>query len=285
MLTNAPSAFRDGSYWGPNDEQANEHLELAHALFTKTLNGKLYLSPISPAAKEVLDLGTGTGVWAIDFADEHPDCFVIGTDLSPIQPNWVPPNCKFEIDDFNDEWTFGEHRFDFIHLRTSHASVHDRTKLYAQCFRALKPGGYLEEVEYSPQFTSEDETVLSDTAIAQWNVMADDVASKLPDGELYIFRLMKGYIERAGFEDVHEEQFRWPLGTWPKDKVLKELGSWGRAHIDMGLENWVLRLLTNMGWTVEDILTMCAGVRKQMRTQGVHALHRMNIVYGRKPRV
>ena len=89
MLTNAPSAFRDGSYWGPNDEQANEHLDLAHALFTKTLNGKLYLAPISSTAKEVLDLGTGTGVWAIDFADEHPDCSVIGTDLSPIQPNWV----------------------------------------------------------------------------------------------------------------------------------------------------------------------------------------------------
>lgn len=29
-----------------------------------------------------------------DFADEFPDCKVIGTDVSPIQPSWVPPNLK-----------------------------------------------------------------------------------------------------------------------------------------------------------------------------------------------
>jgi hypothetical protein len=33
----------------------------------------------------VLDIGTGTGAWAIDFADEYPKAEVIGTDLSPIQ--------------------------------------------------------------------------------------------------------------------------------------------------------------------------------------------------------
>lgn len=33
----------------------------------------------------VIDIGTGTGIWAIDFADEHPESEVIGTDLSPIQ--------------------------------------------------------------------------------------------------------------------------------------------------------------------------------------------------------
>lgn len=29
-----------------------------------------------------------------DFADEHPGAEVIGTDISPIQPKWVPPNLK-----------------------------------------------------------------------------------------------------------------------------------------------------------------------------------------------
>lgn len=29
-----------------------------------------------------------------DFASEFPDAKVIGTDLSPIQPTWVPPNLK-----------------------------------------------------------------------------------------------------------------------------------------------------------------------------------------------
>ena len=29
-----------------------------------------------------------------DFADEYPNCEVVGTDLSPIQPTWIPPNLK-----------------------------------------------------------------------------------------------------------------------------------------------------------------------------------------------
>lgn len=29
-----------------------------------------------------------------DFADEFPDAEVIGTDVSPIQPSWVPPNVQ-----------------------------------------------------------------------------------------------------------------------------------------------------------------------------------------------
>jgi hypothetical protein len=40
----------------------------------------------------------------MDMADEYPACQVIGTDLSPVQPIWVPPNCKFEVDDFELEW-------------------------------------------------------------------------------------------------------------------------------------------------------------------------------------
>lgn len=48
--------------------------------------------------------GTGTGIWAIDMADTYPAAQVIGTDLSPVQPIFVPPNCRFEVDDFELDW-------------------------------------------------------------------------------------------------------------------------------------------------------------------------------------
>ena len=60
------------------------------------LNGRcLFKAPLDrDTLKRALDIGTGTGVWAMDFADEFPDCEIIGTDISPIQPRWVPPNLK-----------------------------------------------------------------------------------------------------------------------------------------------------------------------------------------------
>ncbi|KAH7247651.1 uncharacterized protein BKA55DRAFT_71240 [Fusarium redolens] len=80
--------YKDGKYNFPNDDQENERLE--HHLCLLTLGNKLGLSPPNlpdSKVKRVLDLGTGTGIWAIDFGDEHPEAEIIGIDLSPIQPS------------------------------------------------------------------------------------------------------------------------------------------------------------------------------------------------------
>jgi hypothetical protein len=47
----------------------------------------------------VLDIATGTGTWAIEMGDKYPEAEIIGTDLSPIQPDFVPPNVRFFIED------------------------------------------------------------------------------------------------------------------------------------------------------------------------------------------
>jgi ubiquinone/menaquinone biosynthesis C-methylase UbiE len=85
--------------------------------------------------QRVLDVGTGTGIWAIDFADEFPHTTVSGTDLSPIQPALVPPNCIFEVDDARDLWTYPANYFDFIHIRGLFGSISDWPQLYKQAYK------------------------------------------------------------------------------------------------------------------------------------------------------
>ena len=79
-------AYKDGRYLIPNDEVENDRLDFQHAMFLRTIGGKLHLAPVPKNPQNVLDIGTGTGIWAIDFADEYPSAKVVGTDLSPIQP-------------------------------------------------------------------------------------------------------------------------------------------------------------------------------------------------------
>jgi hypothetical protein len=55
-------AFKDGSYFFPNDDVENDRLDLQHAIFLKSLDGKLYLSPVPKDLRHVLDVGTGTGI-------------------------------------------------------------------------------------------------------------------------------------------------------------------------------------------------------------------------------
>ena len=62
-----------------------DRLDLQHHVITLLLNGELHLAPLE-SPKRILDLGTGTGLWAIEMADSFPNATVIGTDLSPVQP-------------------------------------------------------------------------------------------------------------------------------------------------------------------------------------------------------
>lgn len=69
-----------------------------------------------------------------------PNAAVIGNDLSPIQPVYVPPNLHFEIDDCEQEWPFPHNHFDLVHIRNMSSAVRDWKKLYAQAFRCVCVG-------------------------------------------------------------------------------------------------------------------------------------------------
>jgi SAM-dependent methyltransferase len=276
-------AYKDGKYWGSNDAEANEHMNIGHGLYVMTFHDELFLAPISPCPGQILDLGTGTGIWATQVADLYPSAIVRGIDLSPVQPIWVPPNVRFEVDDIESEWTFPDNYFDFIYIRGLHGSINNWPALYCQCRRALKPGGYLEQAEYSPQFTSDDDSLPCGYGIEAWNKVWVECEAVL-NREIQILDSIKQYLIDAGFEHVIENRYRWPIGPWPEDPKLKELGEWAKAHVESGLENWTLRLLTKvMGWNAEEVYVLCANVRRDIRDPAVHALHRMNVVYGRKP--
>jgi methylase of polypeptide subunit release factors len=51
-----------------------------HEILLHVLGDNLYLAPLeNPQA--ILDVGTGTGIWAVEVAEKFPDCEVIGTDI------------------------------------------------------------------------------------------------------------------------------------------------------------------------------------------------------------
>ncbi len=60
-------AFREGEYLIPNDEKEQDRLDLIHHVFRLVLGGALFRAPIPPTVQRVLDMGTGTGIWAIGF--------------------------------------------------------------------------------------------------------------------------------------------------------------------------------------------------------------------------
>ena len=44
-------------------------MDLLHHIYNLVLDGQLHSAPIGEQPQRVLDLGTGTGIWAVDFAE------------------------------------------------------------------------------------------------------------------------------------------------------------------------------------------------------------------------
>jgi len=55
-----------------------------HEILLQMMEGKLHLAPLEDP-QWILDVGTGTGIWAIDAADMYPSAEVIGTDLRCVE--------------------------------------------------------------------------------------------------------------------------------------------------------------------------------------------------------
>jgi ubiquinone/menaquinone biosynthesis C-methylase UbiE len=77
--------------------------DFQHCKFTLLMDNQFHLAPINPHPQRILDLGTGSGIWAIDMAEKYVSASVIGVDTAAVQPNMVPPNLQFEIDDVESD--------------------------------------------------------------------------------------------------------------------------------------------------------------------------------------
>jgi hypothetical protein len=146
---------------------------------------------------------------------------ILGNDLSPIQPRWVPPNVHFEVDDVEADWTYST-KFDFIHCRCMGNAIRNWPRLVKQCFEFTKPGGYSEFIDIDLKWTSPDDSLPADCAVMKINTefikATRDAGMEPSPGPL-----LEAMVKDAGFINVHHQRYPLPMGTWPADKHLVRL--------------------------------------------------------------
>ncbi|EPE08876.1 umta methyltransferase family protein [Ophiostoma piceae UAMH 11346] len=266
----------------PNDDDEQERMDLGHHIYRLLIGGELHLAPIGDSPQRVLDLGTGTGIWAMDFADQYPSAQVIGTDLSPIQPRWTPPNCFFEVDDFEESWVY-RRQFDYIHARELGGCISDPVKFFAQIYDNLAPGGYFEMQVVFPRFDSDDGTHVQAEDAQFWMKNICEGAGKFGkplDAAPEWFETAKA----AGFVDVQKETRKIPIGAWPRDPTLKEIGRFQMIQEQQVIDSYTPGIFSHvLGWTNEEITVLISKVKKDLTNPAYHLYIPAYFFWGKKP--
>lgn len=199
----------------------------------------------------------------MQIADKYPSAEVIGMDISPVQPQWVPPNLNYEVDDLEQEWLYKSDLFDLIYVRFMFMAIRDWPAMLEQAYRCVRPGGYVELAELRLDPVSADPSRPSAPTVREWNrIQGGILRSKGID--MTIALKFKQMLIEAGFEDVREEVMELPWGAWHPDPKLKAIGFWHLEQLKQGLQGIVMASMTRAGWTSEQVEIFLAKLRREL---------------------
>ncbi|PTD08172.1 putative methyltransferase tdiE [Fusarium culmorum] len=245
-------AFREGTYLVPNDEEEQDRMDLVHHIYSLILDEKLHLARLIKIPS----------VYSISLRN--------------------PPNCTFEVDDYEDEWVYRK-EFDFIHARELEACVGDEDLLLQRAFQHTRSEGYIELQGVAARFESDDGTIEQAPNAQLWMKNLIEACAKFGK-PVDCADKWGARLKRAGFVDVHEEIRKLPIGAWPKDSKLKELGRYQAIQELKVIDSYTPKLFQHaLGWKEQEIQVLMAQVKKELRNPSVHLYLPVYIVWGRKP--
>jgi hypothetical protein len=131
-----------------------------------------------------------------------------------------PDNLECEVWDLNDNLTptYSPNYYDLIHSRCVAPGIkRERWRSYLRDLRRLlKPGGWVQLVEYYYIFQSDSGLLTSEHALQQWGELFRAAMEQHRDPR--VARHLTELLSHAGFVDVHQMSYRVPIGLWPSGK-------------------------------------------------------------------
>lgn len=165
-------------------------------------------------------------------------------------------------------------------------SASDWAKVYKNIYDNTVPGGWIEQVEMDVGIFCDDGTLPSDSILTTWgNVMS--ACAERADRPFDTIYKMRGRMEEAGFVNVQQQDYKAPVGTWPKMQIYKDAGRVNLKGIMAGLEGYVLFMLTKFGapkpWSVEEVKKYVERAKVDLNNPKYHVYNKARRVWAMKP--
>ncbi|KAK8133311.1 hypothetical protein PG999_001484 [Apiospora kogelbergensis] len=268
-------SYRHGRYLIPNDDREQSREDMKHAMMLEMTDGKLFHAPVGDYPQKIIDIGTGT------VGDQFPSAEVLGIDLSPIQPVWLPPNVKFLIDDCEDEWLNGD-GWDLIHFRTMSAVLKNVPKMCEQAFANLRPGGWVEWQELHAWMQCDDGTMPPQDPAFDFYKLFQQAFRRI-GCDTALAANLDAVLRDAGFVNVQCVVKKIPVGQWARDKKLRLAGWYLRTAITEVLPALCGKPLSVLGLNEVERELWRAAAMRAVNDDSVHRYWNMYFWYAQKP--
>ena len=119
-------------------------------------------------------------------------------------------------------------------------------------------------------FDSDDSTVSKTHHLVKFT---DDIttAAAQVGCDLRVAPKLEDLLTEVGFEKVHCEVLKLPMGPWPNDRRLKTVGLCHREQFLQGLSGIATGLFTRvLHWTLDHVEVYLALVRKDIANPRIH---------------
>ncbi|KAK1779095.1 S-adenosyl-L-methionine-dependent methyltransferase [Copromyces sp. CBS 386.78] len=257
-------AVEHGVYFSPVDDDEIEYLQYIHGLFDLMFERRLIFPPI-PQPRRILDCGSGSASWAIDVAEQHPECEVIGLDIYPYpMPEDLPANLELQIDDLNSPSTFPSNHFDLVHSRLMSGGIHaNRWMNYlTDVFRILRPGGWCQMVEIYFNAQSDNGTLTPNHALQVWS--QSYIQSVQPYKDPRAALRLQQMLTEVGFVEVETRLVTLPLCGWSNDPRDHTIGEASRTIVHRMLSSLCAYPFTQvLGMSQTDVQLLVAQARSE----------------------
>jgi SAM-dependent methyltransferase len=199
----------DSAYPLPKDQEEQGRLDYQHAVMNLTL-GNHYVAPLPPLVRTIVDVGTGTGIWAGEMARLFAESVVVGLDVdTALFHATVPTNCLLRQGDVLRRLPLPDQFAGFTHQRFLVLAIPDAQwpQVVGELVRVTQVGGWLELVETDARVQA------GGPATAQVFAWLERLRQRRGLQGMWVGRLDE-LLQQQGVEQIEKQVISLKVGAW-----------------------------------------------------------------------